>query len=134
MNPTKRLLVLFLALCLGVSFAVPAFASEIEPATDDTRIFQATLSIDLTGQASCGVKANASSISHKIEAVMSLYQLGNPVPLKSWSSNETGELSMSKTYYVSHGYDYQVTATITVKDSVGRLIESITAKSAIVHY
>lgn len=134
MNPTKRLLVLFLALCLGVSFVVPAFASEIEPAAEDTKIFQATLSIDFTGQASCYVVANASSVSHKIEAVMSLYRLGNPVPLKSWSSNGTGALSMSKQYYVSHGYDYQVTATITVRDSEGKLIESITANSAVVHY
>ncbi|MDE6590063.1 MAG: hypothetical protein K2K53_06925 [Oscillospiraceae bacterium] len=134
MNPTKRLLVSFLALCLAVSFAVPAFASEIEPITVITDDFRATLSIDFSGQASCDVKANANSISYKIEAVMSLYQLGNPVPLKSWSANGTGKLSMSQQYYVSHGYDYQVTATITVRDSEGRLKESITANSAIVHY
>ena len=134
MNPTKKLLVPFLALCLAVSFAVPAFASEIEPMADTTDDFQATLSIDFSGQAFCGVKAIVSFASYKIEAVMSLYRIGNPVPLKSWSSNGTGALSMSKQYYVSHGYDYQVTATITVRDSEGRLIESITANSAVVHY
>lgn len=134
MNPIKRMSALFLALCCAFSLIVPAFASEIEPASEDTKTFQATLSIDLTGQASCYIIANASSISHKIEAVMSLYRLGNPVPLKSWSSNGTGKLSMSKQYYVSHGYDYQVTATITVRDSEGKLIESITANSAVVHY
>lgn len=134
MNPIKRMPVLFLVLCCAFSLIVPTFASEIEPAAEDTKAFQATLSIDFTGQASCGVKAIVNLASHKIEAVMSLYQLGNPVPLKSWSASGTGALSMSKQYYVSHGYDYQVTATITVRDSEGGLIESITANSAVVHY
>ncbi len=73
-------------------------------------------------------------MSHKVEAVMSLNRLGSPNPLKTWSIKEIGEFTMSENYYVSRGYDYQVSATITVKDSGGRFIESFTVCSAVVHY
>lgn len=134
MNCIKRILFLLLCLCCAFPLVMPAFATEIEPIADATNDFRATLSIDLGGQASCGVTGKASLTSHKIEIVMSLSQLGNPVPLKSWSANGTGKLSMSENYYVSRGHDYQVTATITVKDSNGRFIESITANSKVIHY
>lgn len=135
MNPTKRAPVLFLALfCCILTLIVPTYASEIEPMADATDDFRATLSIGLGGQATCRVIANADSISNKLEIVMSLNQLGNPNSLKTWSASGTGRLTMSKSYYVSRGYDYQVSATITVRDSGGRFIESFTVYSAIVHY
>lgn len=133
MNPTKRISVLFLILCCIFTLIVPTYASEIEPMTDSTDNFRADLSIS-AGQALCEVSGKASLVSHKIEVVMSLNQLGNPIPLKSWSASGTGKLTMSKSYYVSRGYDYQVSATITVRDSGGRFIESFTVYSAIVHY
>lgn len=134
MNPTKRMSVLFLALCCAFALIAPTYASEIEPMTDATDDFRATLSIGFGGQATCSVLGSATSMSHKIEAIMSLNRLGNPIPLKTWSSQEAGELTMSENYYVSRGYDYQVSATITVRDSGGRFIESFTVCSAVVHY
>lgn len=134
MNHTRRMSVLFLALCCSFTLIVPTYASAIEPMAEGTKTFQTTLSIDFSGKASCGVTGKASSMSYKIEVAMSLKQLGNPVPLKSWSASGTGRLTMSENYYVSHGYDYQVAATITVKDSGGRFIESFTVYSSIVHY
>lgn len=134
MNQTKRMSVLFLALCCSFTLIVPTYASATEPMAEGTKAFQATLSIDFNGEAFCCVIANASSISYKITVVMSLTQLGNPIPLKSWSASGTGTLSMSNRYYVPHGYDYQVTATITVRDSAGKFIESFTTTSATVHY
>lgn len=134
MNPTKRISILFLVLCCIFTLVAPTYASEIEPMTDATDDFRATLSIGFGGQASCNVIANASLISYKLEVAMSLNQLNNPNPLKTWNASGTGKLIMTKNYYVSRGYDYQVSATITVRDSGGRFIESFTVYSSIVHY
>ena len=134
MKTIKRMSALFLALCCIFTLIAPTYASEIEPMTDATDNFKAILSIDFSGEASCSVTGKASLMSHKIEVVMSLNQIGNPIPVKSWTANRTGVLSMSKNYYVSRGHDYQVSATITVRDSGGRFIESFTVYSAIVHY
>lgn len=134
MNPTKRISVLFLVLCCIFTLVVPTYASEIEPMTDATDDFQATLSIGFGGYASCCAIANANSVSQKLEIVMSLNRLGNPNPLKTWNASGTGRLTISENYYVSRGYDYQVSATITVRDSGGRFIESFTVYSSIVHY
>jgi hypothetical protein len=134
MNPTKRIFALCLALCYTLTLIAPTYASGIEPMTDGTDNFRATLSIGFGGQATCNAFGSATLMSHKVEAIMSLNRLGNPIPLKTWNSQETGGLTMSENYYVSRGYDYQVSATITVRDSGGRFIESFTIYSAIVHY
>lgn len=134
MNPTKRTSVVVLVLCCIISLFVPAFASEVEPMSLGTKTFEVTLDISSDGQASCCAVANASLMSHKVEIVMSLNQIGQSTPLKSWSANGTGKLSLSQSYYVSKGYDYQVTATITVRDSSGKFIESFTTPSSVVHY
>lgn len=134
MNPVKRMSALFLTLCCVLTLITSTYASGIEPTADATDNFRAILSISLFGQASCSVTGKASMISHKIEVTMSLYQLSNPIPLKSWSASDTGTLIISKNYYVSKGHDYQVTATITIKDSGGGFIESFTINSPVVHY
>ena len=65
---------------------------------------------------------------------MSLKQINGKMPLKSWSLSGATPFSKTKTYYVTKGYDYQVTAVITIRDSSGKLIESFTTYSSIVHY
>ena len=137
MKPIKSKSILFLVLCcVCCVFALiaPVFASEFEPKADATDDFKSTLFISFGGQASCSVNGRSSSISHKLEVVMTLNQIGNPVPLKSWTASGTGRISMAENYYVSHGYDYQVAVTITVKNPDGRFIESFTTYSSIVHY
>ena len=130
----KKFSVFFLALCCTFITTLPAYAEEIQPMADSTSNANATLSISLDGQASCNVNITIRLASYRIEAVMSLNKIGQSTPLKSWSSSGTGRLLLSQNYYVSKGYDYQVTATITVKDSSGQLIESFSTTSAVVHY
>lgn len=134
MKIVKKLLVLSLILCCIVTTATPANASDIQPISDGTNIADVSLSISHSGQASCIVSVNARSVSQHIEVIMSLNQIGGSTPLKSWSLSGIGSLYAEKNYYVAQGYDYQVIAEITVKDSNGKLIEYFTAKSNIVHY
>jgi len=134
MKTTKKMLPLLLALCCIVIVAVPAFATDIQPLTEDTTKCVASLFIDLSGQASCSVYANVKSPSNRISICMCLYRVGAADPLKSWILEGTYRLSETKTYFVAKGHDYQVTATITVRDSGGKLIESFPTKSSIVHY
>ena len=134
MKTTKKLSALLLALCCLTVFVTQAFASEYQPMNEGTDHAAATLSITYMGQADCSVVVNARSMTYHVEVVMSLNQIGQPTPLKSWSASGTGRLSLGQNYYVSKGYDYQVTATITVKDSSGQLIESFSTTSAVIHY
>ena len=134
MKTTKKALVLLFALCyIGVAIA-PAHATEAEPMSDTTNRATATLKISASGQALCIIDVTARSSTNRIEVTMSLNQINGKTPLKTWSLSGTGSFSATKTYYVVKGYDYQITAKITVKDSSGKLIESFTTNSSVVHY
>lgn len=134
MKNLKTLAIFVLVLCCLVS--VPTFACDIQPMSDGSKDFAAYLYIGTTGQASCTTDVTARIHTYQIELVMSLYQVDGdkPDPLKSWTANGRGSISVSKNYYVTKGHDYQVTADITVKDSNGKFIESFPVSSAIVHY
>lgn len=134
MKTTKKLLVLLLALCCIGSILIPSFAAEAQPLTNSTYQAKALLLIDLSGKALCNVAVTASTTTYCIEATMSLSQINGKTPLKSWSLSGTDPFSETRSYYVVKGYDYQVTADITVRDSSGKLIESFTTSSSIVHY
>lgn len=134
MKHVKTLAIFVLVLCCLIS--VPTFACNIQPMSDGVKDFGANLYIGTTGQASCTTDVTARIHTHQIELVMSLYQVDGekPNPLKSWTANGRGSISVSKNYYVAKDHDYQVTADITIKDSNGKLIESFPVSSAIVHY
>ena len=134
MTTTKKVLVLLFALsCIGATI-VPTHAAEVQPMTDTTYNSTAKLDISVSGQASCIVVVNTRTTSHRVEVSLSLNQINGKTPLKTWSLSGTGSFSATKTYYVVKGYDYQITAKITVKDSSGKLIESFTTNSSVVHY
>lgn len=134
MNVSKKLFALFLALCYVGIIITPAHATEIQPMTESTCNAMACLSIKSSGQASCEITTSARDTSLRIEVSLSLNQINGKTPLKTWSLSGTGSFSATKTYYVVKGYDYQITAKITVKDSSGKLIESFTTNSSVVHY
>lgn len=134
---TLKIAVLLLALHCIIAIVLPTSASEIQPRVNGIDVSDVSISIDKSGQAVCSVFVTAKSSSYQIEVIMSLHQLeGNgPDPLKSWTINGVGSLSGSKKYYVARGYDYQVMADITVKDSRGNIIiDSFSTPSAVVHY
>lgn len=134
MKATKKILVLLLSLyCIGSSI-IPAHATEFQPRTATTYNAQASLLINANGQASCSVLVITRSTLYRIEITMSLNQTNGKTLLKSWLLSGTGSLYNTKTYYVTKGYDYQVTADITIRDSSGKLIESFTTFSSIVRY
>lgn len=134
MKTTKKALVLLIALyCISVAIA-PVHATEAEPMTDTTNRATVTLKISASGQASCIIDVTTRSSTNRIEVTMSLNQVNGKTPLRTWSVNGIWNLSATKTYYVVKGYDYQITAKITVKDSSGKLIESFTTNSSVVHY
>lgn len=133
-NIFKKFSAVFLALCCIFITTLQAYAEEIRPMADSIPNANVTLAISLGGKASCDVNLTARLASYRIEVVMSLNQIGQSTPLKSWHASGTGSLSLSQNYYVSKGYDYQVIATITVKDSSGQSIESFPTTSAVVHY
>lgn len=134
MKTTKKLLILLLALCCISSTIIPSYAAEAQPMAETTYVATALLSINSSGQALCTVIVNARTASYRVEATMSLNQINGKTPLKSWPLSGTGRLYEAKTYYVTRGYDYQVTVDITVRDSSGKLIESFITSSSIVHY
>lgn len=134
MKTTKKAFVLLLALfCIGATI-IPAHATEAQPMTDTANKSALTLTINSSGQASCFVVVNTRTASNRVEVSMSLNQINGKAPLKTWSLSGTGSFSATKTYYVVKGYDYQITAKITVKDSSGKLIESFTTNSSVVRY
>ncbi len=137
MKTTKaaiKLSVMLLALYLISLIVTFAFASDIQPMADGTNSAKATLSISSNGLASCTISANTKSFSHCIEITMSLYRINDDSEMKSWTMEGVYSLTETKNYYVAEGFDYQITALITVRDSSGKLIESFTTTSSIVHY
>lgn len=136
MKTAKKLLTLVLSLYCLMTVGIPASASEIQPFAEDVCTGKASLSITAGGQASCTVSVNAKSFSHRIEVDIALCRIsdGTPTGIKSWTICGNYSISTTKTYFVAKGYDYQVIATITIKDSNGREIESFPTSSAIVHY
>lgn len=134
MKTTKKAFVLLLALfCIGATI-IPAHATEAQPMTDTANKSALTLTINSSGQASCFVVVNTRTASNRVEVSMSLNQINGKTPLTTWSLNGIWNLSATKTYYVVKGYDYQITAKITVKDSSGKKLESFTVNSPVVHY
>lgn len=135
MKNVRKPFAILLALFCAFVVVVSTYASEIQPTSIGTDAAEARLSIN-SGKASCSVVVNPRSLSYQIEIVMTLNQLVNdqPEPLKTWNIKGTGEMSPTQYYYVARGYDYQVEASITVKDANGKLIESFPVSSAIVHY
>ena len=119
MTTTKKAFVLLLALCCIGATIIPAHATEAQPMTDTANKSALTLTINSSGQASCFVVVNTRTASNRVEVSMSLNQLNGKTPLTTWSLNGIWNLSATKTYYVVKGYDYQITAKITVKDSSG---------------
>lgn len=134
MKTSKKAFVLLLALCCIGTTIIPAHATETQPMLDTVHEATAMLKISSSGQASCIVSVSARTSSHRVEVSMSLNQINGKTPLKTWSLSGTGTFTATKTYYVVKGYDYQITAKITVKDSSGKLIESFTTNSSVVHY
>ncbi len=136
MENVKKLLALLLTLHCVVAIIMPTNALEAQPLADGTNTAEATLAISPVGQASCGVTVKAKDLTYRIEATMSLYQIDDsyPDPLKSWTVSGVANISVTKSYYVTKGHDYQVMATITIKDSSGKQIESFDTPSSIIHY
>lgn len=131
----RKLFVAVLMFCCITLTISSASAVAIEPKTDTVNYANATLSIK-SNLASCSVTVRAKSLQYRITANMTLYRINGTTftPLKTWSTTGTYTVKATESFYVAYGYDYQVKVNITVKDSSGKLIESFTTNSPVVHY
>ena len=131
----RKLFAVLLTLCCIALAINPASAATIEPRLNSCSYANAELKIN-SNSASCSIHIITKFSDYKITADMTLYRINGTTftPLKTWSIISTHTISTSETFYVSHGYDYQVIAYITVKDSSGKKLESFTVNSPVVHY
>lgn len=138
MKTAKKTLAVLLTVCciMGLLTSAHATQAQAEPRIDTSSSAYASLKISSVGEATCKAAVIAKSLSYRIEINMSICRVINdiPDPLKSWGSTGVYSLDLTKQYYLSKGYDYQVIVAITVRDSSGKLIESFIISSSIVHY
>lgn len=131
----RNLFAVLLAFCCIASAIKPVSATTAEPRIGSSSNASTTLNI-VSNSASCSVYVTAKSSTYEVTANMALYCTDeNPFePLKTWLIIGTCSISATETWYVSRGHNYQVIADITVKTSSGKLVESFTVNSPVVHY
>lgn len=114
----KRINALTLAVFLAFSMAVSAAAAT--PRWNSTGKCTPTLSFSGT-TATCKLAVEGTK-GATISGTLTLYKVvnGATTQLTSWSVSGTTSLTTSKTYTVTKGQEYQLTANITVDGSGGK--------------
>lgn len=141
-NLCKALCLVMASLMLcGTANAVSARSNisnaenEVQLRFEEIRGFIANLSIGSFGAAHCTSRAQVADSSYRVELFVELQQFDSGWDtVKDWSATGTLSASVSGTWYVASGYDYQVKATATVYNSSGREVESETIYSDIMSY
>ena len=112
------------------------YSEEVSPQYVEIVSVLASLSIDESGLATCHCTSSTDPVDRTITLKMELQQKQSSAwkTIKTWSVTGISPRSLTKTYAVKKGYDYQVSATVTVFDGNGNQIEQGTQYSDIKHY
>lgn len=112
------------------------YSEEVSPQYMEIASVLASLSIDESGLATCHCTSSTDPVDRTITLKMELQQKQSSAwkTIKTWSVTGISPRSLTKTYAVKKGYDYQVSATVTVFDGNGNQIEQGTQYSDIKHY
>lgn len=111
-----------LFLLLGAVMANLAAVQAVEPRYAGVSWVKADLDISTSGAASCSGEVKLKS-GYTADLKVLLKQDGTAI--KTWTSSGSGTVTAGGTYYVTSGHDYVVTATATVYDSRGLVVEVV---------
>lgn len=114
-------------LCIGASAA----EEEISPRYTGIHLLNANINITASGRADCYGYVNIQD-GYSVDLTVALQRDGQTI--KSWSDSGTKEVSMTKSYYVSKGHDYQVVVSANVYNSQGKLVDTPDIRSAVASY
>ncbi len=114
---------LSLLLLTGVlmSLFLSAQAEEVTPRHIGLFSVTGSLYISSDGKATCKGSARLKS-GYTADLTMELARDGDPI--KTWTTSGSGTIKLDKTYYVTSGHEYTLTATATVYDSSGNVVET----------
>lgn len=104
----------------------------VQPRYDGATRVSATLSITSSGRADVYGQVVLKP-SYTADLTVTLRR-DSGSEVKSWSSSGSGSLKIDKGYYVTSGHDYYTSVSVSVYDSDGTLVDSITKDSSIVSY
>ncbi len=139
----RRTAAFFLVICILLSaFATTlaaGFDEEIPQSINPKRYscvtaISASLSIDSTGNATCGGSITMYN-NCEGDATLSLQKNVNNqwITVKSWGKHDGPQVILSKTFSVTHGYDYRTEYSVEVYKN-GVYIETATVTSPTSHY
>lgn len=127
----KRILVLFLALAILSSMAVPVFAAVVDdPVISPQYTYIKTNSVNLTidtdtGVATCTSSCYATSgYTVSIECRLQRYTGSSWTTLKTWTSSAIRYTSIAETRTVTSGYTYRVYSIFRIYNPSGVLVET----------
>lgn len=132
------LLSVIIACCLSISLA-SATTAPTETIQRLAYITQITASLEITsvGRADCAAKTKLRNTVSNADLTIELQRSTDSnswTTIKSWSTSGSGTIGLEESYYVLHGYYYQVVATVNVYTSTGNLAETASATSIIIYY
>lgn len=137
MNMIRRLFSIMLVAAMLTAMATTARAvsplqSNIQPRYVGVSTASANLTISSAGKATVSSRVCASP-GYTVNVVVSL-ERDSGTPVKSWSNSGSDNVIVDEIYYVSHGHNYYVSASIDVFDKNGNFVDSFTTKSSTVSY
>ncbi len=129
-------------LLASMLFTLPAAAANapsepgISPYYKSVSSIAANLSITSSGKAECYGYIKVTPSTNSFTLTMTLQRLtdGSWTYVTSWATSGTGSSSLSKSYYVTHGYYYRVKLVASVSTSSGSFVEQVTSYSNSVYY
>ena len=129
----KRIVSLFLAIVLSLSFAVSATATQVEQTPIMPRYtYIASTVVDINIDESTNITTNDAYFltydsEQEVQVVCKLQRYNNSKwnTVKTWTASGYGFASVHKTWAVPSGYTYRTYATFNVYDTNGNVIESI---------
>lgn len=116
---TRSTLSLLLAAVLMATL-LPAQAAGISPRYTGISIIDANLEIK-NSFATCIGTVDVKR-GYTADLVLELKRDGTVI--KTWSDSGTGKIEINKTYYVTSGHEYELTATATVYNSSNKVVET----------
>lgn len=138
-----RILSIIMLVCVMTSFLSVAAtaanysgATNIVPMSEGTCTVRPTIDITSLGKATCSCTVNIKS-GYTANLQINLCKLdGNTwTPIKGWSANNaSGNATYSNSYYVTSGESYRVSVTVSVYNSSGNFVETVTANSGTKKY
>lgn len=127
-----RFISLSLALaCIMTTLCIGASADEIEPRYTGIYALSADLNVNSSGRADCYGYVKTRS-GYSADLTVELQRDGRTI--KSWSDSGSGTITISESYYVTSGHDYQVVVSANVYNAQGTLLEAPSTASIAVSY